>query len=123
MAELSGKSINSYFSHFESNLKELSQEVLEENGTLNINHARLLLKRFRENNPEFANITIIYPDGQALASSVMTLGTPLPNLGLENSLTLGREALLKGQVFDIGQPNYGKIIKEWIIPLRYGVPE
>ncbi len=121
LAELSGKSINSYFSHFENNLNVLSQEVLDANGTFNLERVRLLLKRFKETNPEIANVNINDPNGQILASAVSPPGTVLPNISQQNSFILGREALLKGQVFNIGRPTFGLMVKKWTIPLRNGV--
>jgi diguanylate cyclase (GGDEF)-like protein len=121
LAELGGQSINSYFTHFESNLSVLSQDMLDENETLDLKRARSLLKRFKEANSDIVNIHITDLSGQFLASAIWTPGMTFPSLDQESTFILGREALLKGQTFNIGRPYFGQTIKEWVIPLRYGV--
>ena len=121
LAELSGKSINGYFAHFENNLNMLSQEILNANGTLDLDHVRLLLKRFKTIHSEISNVNIADLEGQILASAVDTPGQPLPNLKQRDTFIVGRDALLKGQAFHIGRPTTGQIVKVWQIPMRYGV--
>ena len=121
LAELNGKSINSYFVHFESTLRALSEETLDSSGTLNLERVRSRLKRFKGINSEIANVNIADLDGHVLASAVENPGEALPNISQLNTYILGRQALLSGQAFQIGRPAYGKIIKAWAIPIRYGV--
>lgn len=121
LAELSGKSIDSYFVHFESNLSTLSQEILDADGTLNLDRVRLLLQRFKKTNSEIANVNIADLSGLILASAVGSPRMVLPNINQQRSFILGREALLHGQAFQIDQPIFGQIVKEWVIPIRYGV--
>ena len=121
LAELSGKSINSYFAHCESNLSALSQEILDADGTLNLERVQWLLQRFKETNSEIANVNIVDLSGQILASAVRRPGMVLPNINLQHSFILGREALLNSQTFQIGHPIFGLILNKWVIPIRYGV--
>jgi len=121
LAELGGKSTNSYFAHFESNLGVLSQQILDADGTLNLEHVRLLLTRFRESNSEIANVNIADLSGQVLVSAVGTSETALPNIGAQSDFILARKVMLKGQTFLISRPIFGAIVKKWVIPIRYGV--
>ncbi len=121
LAELSGKSINAYFAHFENSLSVLSEELLDTDGALNVVRAQARLKRFREINSEIANVNLADLNGQVLASAVGTPGAPLPNISQVSTFIAGREALLNGQAFNIARPAYGYIVKEWVIPIRYGV--
>ena len=121
LAELSGKSINSYFAHFESSLGVLSEEILDANGTLNLERARMKMKRFREANSDIANVNIADLNGQILASVVGTPEQALPNISQTNTFIVAREALLKGEAFYIGRPSFGYIVKEWVIPIRCAV--
>lgn len=121
LAELSGKSINAYFGLVKSNLAVLSQEILEEDGTLDPARAEQLIKRVKAVNQAFANIYIADLTGEILASSVATPGTPLPSMGQRSNFTSGRKAMLEGQDFTINRPIFGRIVKQWVIPFRYAV--
>jgi len=121
LADLGGKSINAYFALVESNLMVLNQEILDADGTLNLERVRLRLKHFKETNSEIANINIADLNGQILVSAIGTVGVPLPNVSRKRSFILARSALIKGQPFIISRPTLGLIVKEGIIPIRYGV--
>ncbi len=121
LAELGGKSINSYFAHFESNLGVLSREIMDTDGTLDLERVRLLLTRFRESNPEIANVNITDLNGQILISAVGTPETVLPNISGQSDFILAREAMSKGQAFLISRPTFGRIVRKWVIPIRYGL--
>jgi len=121
LAELGGKSINAYISLVVSNLSVLNQQILDADGTLNRDRVHLLLKRFKENDLEIANVNISDLNGQILVSAIETPGVPFPNIIQQKSFILAREALSKGQACIISRPAFGKIVKEWIIPIRFGV--
>lgn len=121
LAELGGKSINAYFTLIQSNLSVLNQEILDADGTLNLERVKLRLKRFNEINLEIANVNIANLDGQILVSAIEPLGTPLPNIGHRKGFILARNALLKGQRSLISRPVYGLLVKDWVIPIRYGI--
>ena len=121
LAELSGKSVNTYFVQIESNMGALSQQLLAANGSLNLDRAELLLARFKATNPEIANVNITDLDGQILVSAVRTPGVALANIGEQSTFVLGRAALLNGRNFYIGQPIFGWVVKQWVASIRYAV--
>lgn len=121
IAELSGNSLDSYFSHYEHSFKVLAQEMIDDNDSFNMAHSHLLLKRFLQANTDLQIVNINRPDGQLLLSSDVLPGKPLPTLADAPSFQIGRDELLKGQDFNIGRPIYGPLAKGWIIPLRYAV--
>jgi diguanylate cyclase (GGDEF)-like protein/PAS domain S-box-containing protein len=121
LAELSGKSINAYFAHFENSLSVLSEELLDAEGALNLERTQARLKRFREIHSEIANVNLADINGQVLASAVDTPGVPLPNVSQMPTFIAARDAMLKGQAFYIGRPTIGRIVQVWQIPMRYGV--
>ncbi len=121
IAELSGNSLDSYFSHYEHSFKVLAQELIDGQDSINVTHSRLLLKKFLQSHPDLLIANLILPDGQMLASSEVLPGLPLPSLASAPSFIMGREALLKGADFSIDRPIYGPLAKEWVIPLRYAV--
>ena len=120
-AELGAKALDSYFSQFESALRLLGQHLLDKGGQLDAQHAQPLLKRFLEAHPELPDIALVRPDGQLLLTAKSAPGAALPFVGKEPSFIVSREELLKGQAISIARPLVGLVVKEWVIPLRYGV--
>lgn len=121
IAELSGNSLNSYFANYEFSLKVLASEITESNGTINVNHAYHLLKRFLRANPDLLIANINSVDGQLIASSTVLPGNPLPFQGRAKSFIVARDELQKGNDFNLGRASYGSLAKGWVIPLRYAV--
>ncbi|MES2365959.1 MAG: EAL domain-containing protein [Pseudomonadota bacterium] len=121
LAELGGKSINVYFGLIQSNLNGFNQGILNADGTLNLEHVKLRLKRFNKENLEIANINIADPNGQIIAAAIEPLGTPLPNIGHNDGFILARSALLNGKTSLISRPVNGLLVKKWVIPIRYGI--
>ena len=121
IAELSGNSLDSYFSHYEHALKVLAQELIEKHDSINVTHSHLLLKRFFQAHPDLRTFNVLLPAGQILASTESPPGKSLPSLANSPSFILGRDELLKGADFNIGRAFYGPLSKDWVIPLRYAV--
>jgi len=121
LADLESKFLDSFLAHFESSLSILTQDLKSERHAMGGERAHVLIKRLKQVNPELVNINIVRPDGQLVASALHAPGTRLPSVADEISFTLGRDALLNGADFDIGRPYVGRLTKEWIIPLRFGI--
>ena len=121
LAELESKSLDSLFSHFESILNLLAQDLKSKNMSMSGLTAHALLERLKYATHELENINIVQPDGQVVASAIDPPGLKLPFIAKEASFILGREVLANGPDFDIGRPFFGRIVGEWIIPLRYAI--
>ena len=121
LAELNSKSLDSLFSHFESILNLLAQDLKSTSYSMSSLQAHALLERLKYATHDLANINIIQADGQVVASAIDPLGDKLPFIAQEESFLLGRDVLANGPDFDIGRPYFGRIIGEWIIPLRYAI--
>jgi hypothetical protein len=121
LADLESKALDSYFANFESSLNLLNQELQAEKLSIKGERAHAQLKRFKQANLDLANINVVQPDGQLVASAINSSGSWLPNIAQEASFMRGREVLLNGPDFDIGRPFVGKLVNAWIIPLRYAM--
>lgn len=121
LADLESKFLDSFLTHFESSLSLLTQDLKSERHAMGGERAHVLIKRLKQVNSELANINIVRPDGQMVASALHPPGIRLPSVADESSFTLGRDALLSGADFNVGRPYVGKLTKEWIIPLRFGI--
>lgn len=121
LAELESKFLDSYFAHFESKLSILADDLRSEKNAMGGARANLLIRRVKQVSPELANINIVRIDGQLVASALHPPGSSLPNIAKESSFLVGRGTLLSGPDFDIGRPFVGKLLNEWIIPLRFAI--
>lgn len=121
IAELSGNSLDSYFSHYQNSFKALAQELVDEKGVINDRHVHKLLRQFVLANPDILIANLNRPDGQMLVSSDVLPGNPLPKLANTPSFIMGLDELRRGGDFNIGRPFYGPLAKKWIIPLRFSV--
>jgi diguanylate cyclase (GGDEF)-like protein/PAS domain S-box-containing protein len=121
IAEISANSLDAYFAHYEYALKVLAAELADENGAINVADSHRKLKLFLQANPDILIANINRPDGQLLVSSHVAPGQPLPSRGGSLSYQAGRDALLKGDDFNIGRSTYDPLAKGWVIPLRYAV--
>ena len=121
LAELGEKALDSYFSQFERTLDLLSRDLLDKDGELDAQRAQFLLKRFIEVHAELPDIALVRSDGQILLTANSAPGAALPSVAKEPSFIQSREELLKGQTLSIARPLIGLVVKEWVIPLRYGI--
>ena len=121
IAELSGNSLDSYFSHYEYSLSVLALDLTDAKGSVDIARSFLQLKRFLQANPDLLIVNINRPDGQILVSTESLPGSVLPSQDKASSFIHGRDELLKGGSFNIGRATYGPLAKGWVIPLRYAI--
>ena len=121
IAELGSKALDSYFSQFERALDLLSRDLLDKDGELDVQRARLILKRFIEIHAELPDIAVVRSDGQILVTAKSAPDAALPYVGDVPSFILTRKELLSGEKLSIARPLIGRVVKQWVIPLRYGV--
>jgi diguanylate cyclase (GGDEF)-like protein/PAS domain S-box-containing protein len=123
IAELGGKSLNTYFRQFEGAFRQLGDQMRDDGAVSDLRRAQLLLSRFQAAHPQLRHVNLLSPEGQFLATSVQDFSGPLPSIGARASFQTAREAMLNGAAFTLGQPAVGLIVKEWMLPLRYGVKD
>ena len=119
--ELGEKAVDAFFTQLENGMLGLSRDIIETNDQIDLDHAFILVKRFKESHPELINITFIREDGQILFTAKVPPGPELPTLALEPSFLKYRNELQEGHPLSIGQPLISLMSKEWIIPLRFAV--
>lgn len=121
LADLGEESLNSYFSQIERALHLLGRDLSDKGGELDARRARFLLKRFNEAYAQMQNVTLIRPDGQMLISAQSFPHAVLPSVASEPSFMQARDALLKGGTLSISRPMIGLVVKQWVVPIHYGV--
>ena len=118
ITELGGKSLNGYFSAYESGLSLLQQRILEKGWPINMDHTTRLIKQYHQVHHELMNITLYRADGQLLASSIDVDGRLPQNKQVS---FYSSAAQLVEQDFVIGQAAKGELSNKWGIPMRYAI--
>jgi len=121
LVEMGEKALDSYFSQFERALDLLSRDLLDKDGQFDAQRAQLLLKRFIEVHADLPDIALVRPDGQILVTAKSAPGAVLPSVAKEPSFIQAREELLAGRTLSIARPLVGLVVKQWVIPFRYGI--
>ncbi len=119
--EMGAKAVDAYFLQMENSMRELSLDIIETDDSINLDHAFILAKLFKENHPELINVNFIRDDGQVLFTAKVPSGPELPTFALESSFIKYRNELQEVRPLNIGQPLISLMGKEWIIPLRFRV--
>jgi len=121
LTELGEKALDSYFSQYERALEFMGRDLLDQDGAFDAQRAQLLLKRFIDVHAELPDIALLRLDGQILVTAKSALGAALPSVAKEPSFVEARQELLQGRTLSIGRPLIGLVVKQWVIPFRYGV--
>jgi PAS domain S-box-containing protein len=121
LAELGANALDSHFFQLERALELLSRDLFDKDGALDAQRAQFLLKRFIEVHAELPDIALVRSDGQILVTAKSAPGAALPSAAKEPSFIQARDELLTGQTLSIARPLIGLVIKEWVIPFRYGI--
>ena len=119
VTELEAKALDRYFTHLESDLKGLAEDVTAQGEAINVAQAYRLLKRFKTQHAELFNVTLIRPDGEIVLSAKFPVGTASASLAKEASFVNFIDELKQGKAFGIGQPLLGVLSKVAIVPVRY----
>lgn len=121
LMELEEQAIDTYFRRLENGMRLLAQDLIDTTDEADLDRAFGLVKRFKELNPEFLNVTFMREDGQVLLTARTPPAENLPTLANEPSFLKYRQELQEGHPICIDQPLLSIINNEWIVPFRYQV--
>ncbi len=94
-----------------------TQDILE-----NPERARPHLEKFMSRFPEVGTMAVIRPDGQMLINTASAPGVPLPDYRKDSPYQeLFKVSLTSKSPYQLGPPEFGKILKQWRFPFRYTV--
>ncbi len=113
-----------YFDTLADKLEALSRELVRAGALHDPALARPWLQRFKDEQPNLAGASLIRPDGQILASTAQQApGEALPNVLSNPAWREDFEHNLQTRGLSINRPQFGYLLKEWIIIVRYTVWE
>lgn len=116
---LAANHARSYFDTLGTDLEALSLRILRDRGLEQPDRALTLLHSFRQRHPDLGGATLISPSGQMLASTAHKPGMRLPNVMENPAWQKDFEANLRTGGLSINQPQWGYLLKTWVMPLRY----
>ena len=119
VAELAGKSLDSYLRHYENALAASGPELLDPYGHLRPSSTVApVLDKIKRANPDLSSVNLIAAEGKMLVSTEEP-SSGLPDLSRVESFRIGLDELRTGQHFNIGRPYVGYLAGDWILPLRF----
>lgn len=110
-----------YFDTIAEDLEALGEELARVGALRHPAAALPRLQRFHVRHPELGGATLIGVDGQMLASTAHTSNEPLPNVLSNPQWRDDFEQNLRTRGLSVNRPQYGYLLKKWIIILRYTV--
>jgi diguanylate cyclase (GGDEF)-like protein len=120
---LAANHARSYFDTLGTDLEALSLRILRDQGLERPEAALAQLQIFRERHPDLGGATLILPSGQMLASTAHKPGMRLPNVVENPAWQKDFEDNLRTGGLSINQPQWGYLLKTWVMPLRYTMRE
>lgn len=117
------KALDNYFSHLESDLKELGEDLTQNGDRIDLANAYTLVKKFKEVHSELFNVTLISPTGQVLLTAKNPPGTNTATLAKEPSFMAFIDEMKQDKASSIGQPLVSVINKVVIVPVRYALKD
>ena len=120
---LIGGQAEGYFDAIGAHLERLGDEVYRVDGLNRPEVALALLQAFKARHTDLGGASIILPDGQMLTSTQLPAGGVPPNLFSNPEWRVDLEANLRHAGLSVNRPQYGYLLKKWMIPLRYTVQD
>lgn len=120
---LAASHARSYFDTLGTDLEALSLRILNERALERPESVLTHLQALRERHPDLGGATLILPPGQMLASTAHKPGMRLPNVVENPAWQKDFEANLQSSGLSINQPQWGYLLKTWVMPLRYTMRE
>ncbi len=112
----------SFYENLGNSLEPLGQLLDSKNVLQNPEIARPLLNRFQSRYPEIGAMALFSPEGAMLINTATPPGTKLPDFRADPPYFKQIQAVLADtNIYVVGPPEYGKVIKQWRFPFRHVV--
>lgn len=119
ITELSASSVALFLREQRTSLPSFARQMLEDGAHLDPIARDQRLRRFKSINPEVAAIYLFSPQGELLAGTTAPTGSPNTSQHMRDPVFRADfEAALRESDIVIGHTRYGKLIGDWIMPVR-----
>ena len=133
VAEMGSRALDAYFNQLEQSMKWLVDDLRVDGLSIGAEQTQLelsifrgeiteKLRRFKSSHPEMINVTAMHANGVIIATLTAAVNNLLISSFADESSfkAFSQEPKRK---FDIGQPTFGRIAKQWIVPVRYRISD
>lgn len=120
-ASLAGHHAQSYFDNIGSHLETLATTIKQRDALNNPNIATTLLQEFKTKHPDLGGASIILPSGLIVFSTALQPGARLRNVLENDEWRSDFLQNLQATGLSLNKPQYGHLLKSWLIPLRFTV--
>ncbi len=119
IAEITGNSLDNYFSGHENRMRAFGRRLTPED----IRPGRIspLLKAFKDSDPEYLFVTLSHAEGGVFATDKTDRPEELPYTRDVPGRQVAFEEIAVQDRLNVGRPAEGRVIKDWIMPLRLGI--
>ena len=123
LVELASKSLEAYFSALEGAFLTVGESMLDSQRRVDVQRAEAALGLLKRGNPDLRLALVTNIDGSILAiTEPRRPGAPTTLVG-QSWFSATNLALRRNPGFGLGRPFLGPVTREWVIPVRYSVPE
>ena len=123
LVELAGNSLETYFSALEGAFLTVGETMLDSERRVDAGRATAALHLLKKGHPDLRLALVTNIEGEILAiTEPRRPGAPTTLAG-QSWFTATNQALRRQPGFGIGRPFVGPVTGEWVIPVRYSVPE
>ncbi|KAB2963124.1 ATP-binding protein [Zoogloea sp.] len=119
IAEITGNSLDNYFSGHEHRMRAFGKRLTPE--VLKPGHLSAVLRAFRESDPEYLFVTLSRPEGGVFATDKTDRPEELPYTRDVPGRQVAFDEIAVQDRLNVGRPAEGRVIKDWIMPLRFGI--
>jgi signal transduction histidine kinase len=122
-ADITAVSVDRYLLNLKNQLGLLGRDLLPPGGSFDPADATLLLRRFREANPELNPVNVTRIDGQIVATSETRYFEALPSLAALPTFQEAVRDMRAGTSLHVSRPFPGVVTKQWLIAVRCGLKD
>lgn len=119
IAEITGNSLENYFSRYEHQMRVLGNDLLAHEQQPE--ELVWLLAKFKQVEPDCLFLTLSKPEGIILVTDTSSASSQIPNTQDLPGRKKAFEEIAKSDRLNIGRAVEGRVIKQWVMPLRAGV--
>jgi len=119
IAEITGNSLDNYFSGHESRMRAFGRRLTP--GDIQPGRISPLLKAFKDSDPEYLFVTLSHAEGGVFATDRTDRPGEIPNTRDVPGRQVAFEEIAVQDRLNVGRPAEGRVIKDWIMPLRLGI--
>ena len=119
IAEITGNSLDNYFSGHENRMRVFGSRLTPDD--FKPGHLSSLLRAFKDSDPEYLFVTLSRAEGGVFATDKTDKPEEIPYTRDVPGRQVAFDEIAVQDRLNVGRPAEGRVIKDWIMPLRLGL--